>query len=63
MDGRDAHEILPLAQELFSLTAVGIRELIFLREFGCSSLSVPQWMTHNLVYVGSADQIQWLEIK
>lgn len=61
--GWGRYEILPLAQELLSLTAVGIREFIFLREFGCCSLSVPQWMTHNLVYVGSTDQIQRLEIK
>lgn len=30
MDGRDTHGILPLAQELLALTAVGIREVVFL---------------------------------
>lgn len=29
MDGRDAHESLPLAQELLALAAVRIREAIF----------------------------------
>lgn len=63
IEGRDAHESLPLAQELLSLTAVGIRDLIILWQFGCCRLSVPQWMTHNNMYVGSTNQTQWARDK